>query len=142
LKRRQLPGYPKLYPYYSRKHDHVLRLAGAIRMAKGGQMTFTVEDLEAALALVDRFEEDVHKVYSRMALSPWAAAQAQIMRVLEENKGQMQHSALHKRMYRQLPLAAQFTAAIESLLHMGVIREGTGLSGRGKVYTMVEDLEV
>jgi hypothetical protein len=132
---------PRMEPYYSRKHDHLLRMAALLALAAGDEFEFTVERLEQSLAILNWLEEGVPKAYAQMALSPIAGAQRIAVEVLRRNAGMMEHARLQKKMYRHTPLKEQFRAVMESLVEMRVVKVLPNLSKRGKSYMLVQNLE-
>jgi hypothetical protein len=131
----------RMAPYFSRKHDHLLRLTAALTLAAGEPHKYTVKKFNEALAMLEWLEADVPKAYAQMALSPIAAAQQHMVTVLRRNQGMMEHSRLQKRCYRHLPLKEQFKAVLESLIDMGVIRAMRSSVGRGVSYSLVKELD-
>jgi len=128
-------------PYLSTKHDHLLRMAALLTMASGEPLVFTVEKFEQALRLLDWLEADIPKAYAAMALSPMAGAQQAIVRALEMSGGALDHSSLHKRVYRTVPLSSMFREVVESLIEMEVIQVAPSLGKRGKTYLLRRNLD-
>lgn len=131
----------RMAPYYSRKHDHLLRVAALLTLAASAPMVYTVERFEQALRILDWLEVDIPKVYSQMALSPVAAAQQAVCRALTRAGGMMDHSRLQKRVWRVCPLKEHFNAVIESLVEMGVLRVHKNIGMKGRSYHLVKNLE-
>jgi hypothetical protein len=126
----------RMAPYFSRKHDHVLRMSALLAIAAQDELVFTLERFEQALRIVDWFELEAPRAYAQMSVSPMAGAQRTICDVLQRNKGRMEHSRLQRKVYRILPLADHFKAVMQSLIEMRVVRVERGLGGRGTVYTV------
>jgi len=132
----------KLIPYLSRKHDHLLRLATVLTVAgEDEKLELTVRRFEQALKLLNWFEGKLPLAYSSMALGPIGQAQHAVVRALERSGGMLDHSTLHKKVYRLAPLAGQFFEVMRSLMEMEVVQESTGLSRRGKTYILKKKLE-
>jgi len=132
----------KLIPYLSRKHDHLLRLTTVLTVAgEDEKLEFTVRRFEQALKLLNWYEGQLPLAYSSMALGPIGQAQHAVIRALERNGGMLDHSTLHKKVYRLAPLAGQFFEVIRSLLEMEVLQETTNFSKRGKSYILRKGLE-
>lgn len=132
----------RMAPYFARKHDHLLRLAAVLTMAKGDKLSYTVARFEEALRILDWLERDMPKAYASIAVSPLAAAQGEICRALRTaENGLMTHSKLQKKMYRMLPLSDQFKAVMQSLTDIGVVRKIPNLGSKGCKYMLVKDLE-
>jgi hypothetical protein len=132
----------RMAPYYSRKHDHLLRLAALLQIASPSRtMQFTVEKFEQALRILDWLEVDIPKVYSQMALSPVAAAQQAVVKALERAGGMMEHSRLQKRVWRVCPLKEHFNSVVDTLIEMGVLRVLRNVGRKGKTYHLVRTLE-
>lgn len=132
----------KLIPYLSRKHDHLLRLTTILTVAgEDEKLEFTVTRMEQALRLLNWYEGQLPLAYSNMALGPIGQAQQAVVRALERSNGMMDHSTLHKKVYRLAPLSGQFYEVIKSLLEMEIIQETSGLAKRGRVYILRKKLE-
>jgi hypothetical protein len=132
----------KLLPYLARKHDHLLRLATVLTVAGADEkLEFTVRRLEQALGLLNWYEGKLPLAYSSMALGPIGQAQHAVVRAIERAGGMLDHSTLHKKVYRLAPLAGQFWEVMRSLVEMEVVQESTGMSGRGKTYILKRGLE-
>jgi hypothetical protein len=132
----------KLIPYLSRKHDHLLRLTTVLTVAGGDEhLTFTVKRLEQALRLLNWYEGKLPLAYSSMALGPIGQAQHAVVRALERGGGMLDHSTLHKKVYRLAPLAGQFFEVMRSLIEMEVVQESSTFTGRGKTYVLKKGLE-
>jgi len=132
----------KLIPYMARKHDHLLRLTTVLTVAGGDEkLELTVDRMEQALGLLNWYEGKLPLAYSSMALGPIGQAQHAIVRALERSGGMLDHSTLHKKVYRLAPLAGQFYEVMRSLIEMEVVQETTGMTGRGKTYILKRGLE-
>ena len=131
----------RMGPYFSRKHDHLLRVTALLTLAAGEPMTFTVQKFDEALRILDWLERDVPKAYARMALNPIAGAQMAVCEILKKNGGLMEHSRLQRKMFRHTPLREQFNSVVESLISMRVVRPVPSLAGKGKSYHLVSTLE-
>lgn len=126
----------RMRPYLARKHDHLLRVTALLTIAAREPLQFTTKRFEQALRILDWLETDVPKAYSAMALTPQAVACRAVVRALEMAGGSLDHSALHKKVYRQCPLSAHFKEVVQTLLEMGSITVAKGLSGKGKLYVL------
>jgi len=100
-----------------------------------------VDRMEQALGLLNWYEGKLPLAYSSMALGPIGQAQHAIVRALERSGGMLDHSTLHKKVYRLAPLAGQFYEVMRSLIEMEVVQETTGMTGRGKTYILKRGLE-
>lgn len=121
----------RMRPYLARKHDHLLRLSSLLALAAREPMVFTVKRFEQALRMLDWLEKDVPKAYSAMALTPQAVAGRAVVKALSGAGGTLDHSTLHKRVYRQCPLATHFREVVQSLIEMGAIDVIKGMNKKG-----------
>ena len=126
----------RMRPYLARKHDHLLRLSSLLALAAKDKFEFTVERFSQALGILDWLEKDVPKAYSAMALSPQAVAGRAVVKALELSGMTASHSDLHKKVYRQCPLATHFREVVSSLIDMGAVTVSTGFTNRGVSYTL------
>lgn len=118
----------RMAPYFSRKHDHLLRLTALLTIASSAPLVFTVERFEQALKIINWLELDIPKAYENMALSPLAAAQKKVIDTLKATPtGQMEINKLKRRMAKQLPLKEQFDSVIRTLIDMQVITSVRGV---------------
>ena len=131
----------RMGPYFSRKHDHLLRLAALLTIAAGEPFTFTVAKFDQALRILDWLERDVPKAYARMALNPVASAQMAMCETLKKNGGLMEHARLQRKMFRHTPLREQFNSVVESLISMGVVKPVPSMTGKGRSYHLASTLE-
>lgn len=129
----------RMAPYFARKHDHLLRVAGMLTLAADEDFTWQVKRLEQALRILDHLETEIPKAYAAMALAPMAAAQQQVIRVLKRNNNSLDHSRLMKACHRQAPMASQFKEVIASLVEMNVLQVSRGI-GKGRIYILKEEL--
>lgn len=114
----------RMAPYYSRKHDHLLRLAAILELASGStRLSFSITRFQQALKILNWLEIDIPKAYQNMALSPLAAVQRQICTILERAGGSMETKKLARKMIKQLPMKDQFDAVMRSLMQLEIIRE-------------------
>lgn len=118
----------RMAPYYSRKHDHLLRLTALLTLAAGEPPVFTVTKLEEALTILEWLEADMPKAYASMALGPIATAQKAVCEALDRAGGAMDHSVLLKKMWRHIPTAEMFHQVMASLIGLDVVEilPGTG----------------
>lgn len=130
----------RMAPYYSRKHDHLLRLTALLQIAGSGPLKFIVPRFEEALTILDHFEKNIPKAYAQMALSPIAAAQAAVVTVLKRSSGMLDHARLQKKVYRHCPLKEQFASVMESLVSMNIVKRIPNLSRKGNCYMLIGDL--
>jgi len=132
----------KLIPYLARKHDHLLRMTAVLTIAGGDEkLEFTVKRFEQALDLLNWYEAKLPTAYSTMALGPIGQAQHAVIRALERAGGVLDHSALHKKIYRLAPLSGQFHEVMRSLIEMEVVQESTTFTKRGRAYVLRRGLE-
>jgi hypothetical protein len=139
IERGDLPD-ERMIPFYARIHDHLLRLTGLLTIAAGDDLEFTVERMEQAWSIIGWTMEDIPKAYASMGLAPIQAAQHAVVAALEKNSGSMDHSSLHRRVYRHAPLAGHFREVMSSLIDLGVVGTTKGMSGRGTVYYIIQTL--
>lgn len=130
----------RMRPYYSRKHDHLLRLAALLSLAAGEGGSFTEERFQQSLNILDWLEKRMPQAYSSMSLNPWASVQKKVVEVLKSSGGSMDHSRLHRRLYRDIPMAADFRVVMESLIQMGIVRGVMTPGGKGNQYILVRNL--
>jgi hypothetical protein len=131
----------RMRPYFSRKHDHLLRMAAVLTVAAGDELVFTKQRFEQSLRILDWLEQDMPRAYSAMALSPQAAAQRAVMAALERKGGTLSHSELQRAVFRQCPLSTQFREVMQSLIGMGVVQSTTTIGGKGLMYVLRRTLD-
>jgi hypothetical protein len=134
-------GDVRLAPYFSRKHDHLLRLTSLLTISAGEKAVFTRSRFEQALAIMDWLEYKMPIAYNAMALSPLAQAQQKVIQVLERRGGSMDHSRLHRAVHRLLPLASHFKEVMYSLQEMGSVKGMRNPTGRGMIYVLRKRLD-
>lgn len=122
--------------YFTRKPQHLLKVAMLVALSKSDDLRFTVECLQIALALLNSLEPGMTKAFSSVGGNTFASdlerIQAQIRGCLEEG---MSYGELIAGNYHQLE-KRQLDATLEYLIAMGrvVLRIGE----KQRMYTAKE----
>jgi hypothetical protein len=80
-------GDPRLAGYFERKPLHLIKIAICVAASKRDERTIEVEDMEAALSILDRIEERMIRVFQGVGKNPLAADTEDAMATLIATAG-------------------------------------------------------
>lgn len=129
----------KMAVYFSRKADHLLRLALLLHIAKEEQGAINVDTLERALLLLRLIESGMEVAYRQAGLEKPGQLQTRILSALDRGGGRLQRSELLKRVCDVMD-AHQMNQVLETLKELGEVMEKKELVGNklGVTYMRVQ----
>lgn len=115
--------------YHNRKHDHLVRLATVLTVAKGGAMELTPTILEEAFALLNLLEIPMPDAFLDKTATPVGQATMRIVKQLKLAGGRLNHSTLLRKNAKYLN-SKGFRESIETLKEAGMVEEVRTSTGR------------
>jgi len=94
-------GDPSLMGYASRRPTHVRKIAMCMSASRSDEMVIHVEDLERAITLLLKAEENMHMVFSGIGRSKWVAETEIVMSYIKR-RGSCLRSELLNHLYRDI----------------------------------------
>lgn len=107
--------------YIARKQTLVHKVAMCLSVSLNDSLTITQELLERAVKLVTHLEKEMPLVYSKIGMSPEAAAGEQVVEFLKRYQGSAPYSLLYRYMHKQFPDEERFQTIIFGLIEAGYV---------------------
>ncbi|MCK5603620.1 hypothetical protein KAR91_17170, partial [Candidatus Pacearchaeota archaeon] len=130
------PEMQELFPFFQRKHDHVLKAAMHISVAESDKMIITLDHLNAAISAIEYVEARIPDAIASIGATVQSTIGDQVVNIIRSSApSSISHSAVLRRIYRRLTYGAQeFQQIIDSLKQAEKIAEVA--SERGIFYTL------
>lgn len=114
------PKYSELFPFYERKHDHVLKAAMVFSVSESNSMIITTKHLTRAINAVEYIEALIPHALTYIG----ATTQSNVADVIEgfvrsRSPLPVKHSELLRKVYRLVKDGNEFKAIIETLVEAG-----------------------
>lgn len=110
--------------YFVRKPIHLLKVAMSVSLSKSDSMRLSIEDLQVALAFLDRIEPGMSRAFSAVGGNVYATETERVERLIRSAGGEIiSYGDLVAHTYHNLE-QRQLDAALMSLVAMGRIEGG------------------
>lgn len=110
--------------YFVRKPIHLLKVAMSVSLSKSDSMRLSIEDLQVALAFLDRIEPGMSRAFSAVGGNVYATETERVERLIRSAGGEViSYGDLVAHTYHNLE-QRQLDAALMSLVAMGRIEGG------------------
>lgn len=123
--------------YWSRRHDHLLKVAMLLAVAERDDLVLQIQDLEKALSMLLEVEKHMYKAYSSIGETTESKILNLILAYMKEQGGSIGHSKLLRKFQHKIKNATEFKSILSRLAESNLIN--IEAKGKGSKYTLIEE---
>lgn len=127
---------PELVHYWSRRHDHLLKVAMLLAVAERDNLTLSVQDLIDAKVILEEVEKTMHLAFRNVERTNNSYKSELIIDYMREQGKEVPHSRLLRRFQHRFSGSKEFNDVIASLIESDQVEKHLSLSGKGSRYTL------
>jgi len=129
------PDDVRIANFVERIHDHVLKVAVLLSLARGDSLALQVKEMQEAITMLQEIEKQMPGILTHFGTSEHAQDMERVLNQLRQAGGSISHSALLSKNSWKLS-AEEFRKILQTLAERRMVEPS--MEGRGIKYTLIE----